>query len=293
MKNKLFNFFMMALIAVGLNLQGLSKAADNIDRNESGFIAKQGNKIIKTIGKYGDRHAPFSTFKIALALMGFNEKILETKDSPKWAFKKEYEEKFKTNPIFDDYTPELGNQRHWTQDHTPATFMKYSVVWFSHKITEILGEQKFQEYVSKLNYGNKDVSGTPGKNDSLLNSWLGTSLKISPRDQVDFLESLLANELPLSQEAQEKTKEIMNREEDWKGWRVYGKTGGGKGKTGWFVGWIEKEGNQPIIFAQYLNLDDPNFNKEGLSTQGSIGLIAKEVIKREILNILPETTDSK
>ena len=44
----------------------------------SAFIAKQNNIILQTEGKYDDRHAPYSTFKVPLALMGYHAGILET-----------------------------------------------------------------------------------------------------------------------------------------------------------------------------------------------------------------------
>lgn len=243
----------------------------------SSFIARQNNKDIKIIGNIDNRYPPFSTFKAVLAYIGFTEGILETKDSPKWDFKEEYENNFQ-----DWYTREKGLEYQWCQAHTPATFMKHSVVWYSHKITQRLGKKKFQEYVSKLNYGNKDVSGTPDKDDSLLNSWLGTSLEISPREQVEFLEKLFANEPELSKYAQEKTKEVMDREEEWVGWKLYGKTGGGSGRNGWFVGWIEK-GDQRIIFAQYLDLNDPALDLINIPIQKTVGLTAKEVAKRNLI----------
>ena len=290
MKKNLFKFVTMTLITVSLNLISLSNAAElkNIKARQnanSGLVIKQDNKIIKTIGKYKDRHSPFSTFKVALALMGFDAKILENKDSPKWAFKPEYEKNLQSW-----YTHQKGIEYHWCQEHTPATFMKYSVVWFSHQITEQLGAHRFHEYISKLNYGNKDVSGTIGKdgmykNDGLLNSWLGTSLQISPLEQVEFLEKLLVNELAVSIPAQEKTREIMDREEEWNGWKLYGKTGGGSRDNGWFIGWIEKDEKQ-IIFAQYLDLTDSNLDLTDLPSHKSVGLTAKEVIKRQMLNFL-------
>ncbi len=237
-------------IAAGLNLTNIASAAKpkNLEKNKvnSGFIAKEDNKIIKTIGNYEDRHSPFSTFKVALALMGFDSGILKSKDSPKWQFQEEYEKNFQSW-----YTRDKGLEYHWIQAHTPETFMKYSVVWFSHLITDRLGKEKFQNYVAKLKYGNMDVTGTPGKDDGLLNSWLATSLLISPLEEVEFLEKLLANKLEVSREAQEKTKEIMDRKEEWNGWKLYGKTGGGTGNNGWFIGWVEKD-NRHIVFAQYL-----------------------------------------
>ena len=251
----------------------------------SAFIAKQNNIILQTEGKYDDRHAPYSTFKVPLALMGYHAGILETEDSPRWPFNEEYEKNFQSW-----YTRDKGLEYHWCEDHTPKTFMKYSVLWFSHQITELLGPERFHQYTSKLNYGNRDFSGTPGQNDGLLNSWLGTSLKISPHEQVQFLEKLLTNELDFSKDAQEKTKKIMDREEEWDGWKLYGKTGGGSGNNGWFIGWIEKDGQQ-IVFAQYLDLADPNIDLVGIPFHKSVGLIAKEVIKQKILNSFQEKMD--
>ena len=250
---------------------------------ESAFIAKQGNKIITEVGNPIKRRAPFSTFKTVLAAIGFDAGILESKDSPKWSFKKEY---MVNIPWYNIEENKYG----WVGDHTPETFMANSVLWFSHQITEKLGKEKFQGYVSKLNYGNKDVSGTPGKDDSLLKSWLGTSLEISPREQVEFLEKLLTHTLPLSEDAQVKTREIMDRKETWNEWKLYGKTGGGNFNNGWFIGWIEKDGTQPIVFAQYLDKNDPDLNLEGLPVHPTVGLTAKEVAKRHLKNVWQEAS---
>lgn len=251
-------------------------------KDHSGFIAKKNNIIIQATGKYDDRHAPYSTFKVPLAIMGFESGFLKTEDAPRLAFREEYEKNFQ-----EWYTREKGIAYGWCQDHTPQTFMKFSVLWFSHQITEHLGPELFNQYASKLTYGNRDFSGTPGQNDGLLNSWLGTSLEISPHEQVQFLEKLLANELDFTQDAQIKTKKIMDREEEWDGWKLYGKTGGGSGNNGWFIGWIEKD-NQQIVFAQYLDLSDSNLDLEGILPQKTVGLTAKEVIKKKILNLLGE-----
>lgn len=242
----------------------------------SSLIVKRNNKVLIEIGKCDTRRPPFSTFKVALAIMGFDSGILKTKDSPVWPYKEDYFAKEQAAKIGPWYTPEFAQKYNWIGDHTPETFMKNSVVWFSHQITQRLGEQKFQDYVNRLNYGNKDVSGEEGKNNGLLVSWLGTSLKISPREQVEFLEKLLSNNLDVSSHAQETTREIMNRDEEWNGWKLYGKTGGGSGPTGWFIGWIEKEGQQ-IVFAHYLQLPNP------LPGQ-SIGLLAKDIAKEHIMS---------
>ena len=281
MKKKLYNTFVYILIAAAFNITYAVEGK----QPHSGLIVKRNHEIILNIGKTKERHAPFSTFKVPLALMGFDAKILESKDSPKWAFREEYEKNFQSW-----YTREKGLEYHWCQDHTPLTFMKNSVVWFSHLITQKLGKEKFEEYVSRLNYGNGNVSGTPGMDDGLFNSWLGTSLEISPLEQVELLEKLLANDLPFSKDAMEKTREIMDRDEVWDGWKLYGKTGGGSGGNGWFIGWIEKDG-QRLVFAQYLDKADPGLDLTGLPVHKSVGLTAKEMIKRDVLKYLGESGD--
>ena len=283
MKIKLLLPGILAIITIAFsNSYAMGHSRNKTDKHSanSAFIAKQDNKIIKAIGKYEDRHSPYSTFKVALVLMGFDSGILENKDSPKWSFEEKYEKKFQPW-----YTQEKGIEYNWRQEQTPATYMKDSVVWFSHQIIERLGAKQFQAYVSKLKYGNMDISGTPGKNDGLIGSWLGSSLQISPLEQVELLEKMLNHELVLSKDAEEKTMEIMERAEEWEGWKLYGKTGGGNGKSGWFIGWIEKD-EKRIIFAAYLDLEDPELDLSGITIQETMGLTAQEFAKREIISYL-------
>ena len=218
------------------------------------FIAKREGHVLVAKGCVDEQNSPCSTFKIALALMGFDAGILQSKHAPKWAFQKAYENRFESW-----YKPKWGKKMGWYGEHTPETYMQKSVLWFSHQITQSLGKEKFQKYIDRLDYGNKDISGTPGQNDGLCNSWLGSSLKISPQEQVRLLEKMLATSLDLSRDAQIKTKGIMRRKDatdqavSWQGWALFGKTGGGQGVHRWFVGWIEK-GESKIVFAQYIGL---------------------------------------
>lgn len=244
-------FFTIALTILGIQVS--TQPCESLPINTA-FIAKKNGKILQEKGNCDAQNPPCSTFKVALALMGFDAGILKDKDSPKWTFKKEYEAHFQSW-----YKPEMGVKYGWHGEHTPATYMQNSILWFSHQITQRLGKEKLQEYVNKLYYGNKDISGTPGQDDGLLNSWLETSLKISPREQVEFLEKMLNTSLDISKDAQIKTMEIMVKIDEngqpieWKGWKLYGKTGGGTGCNRWFVGWIEK-GEDKIVFAQYIGL---------------------------------------
>ena len=127
------------------------------------FVAKEKDLIIETNGKCDQRYAPCSTFKIALALMGFDSGILIDEMHPVWPFKKGY----------------VDDRDAWKQDHTPQTWIKESCVWYSQVFTKRLGMKKLQEYVTKFDYGNKDLSGDKGQNNGLTQAWLSSSLQIS------------------------------------------------------------------------------------------------------------------
>ncbi|KJW02328.1 penicillin binding transpeptidase domain protein [Rickettsia endosymbiont of Ixodes pacificus] len=87
--------------------------------------------------------------------------------------------------------------------------MKTSCVWYSQVITKELGIEKFRDYVTKFDYGNRDISGDKGKNNGLTNAGLSSSLEISPEEQLAFLQKLAENKLPVSVKAQEMTKNIL------------------------------------------------------------------------------------
>ncbi len=256
--------FVLLLSIMGTSLMGPSAQS-------SCFFAKEGDQILFEEGDVKARHYPYSTFKPLLAYAAFESGFFEKKDAPEFEFKTEYEKNFQSW-----YTREKGKEYHWCESQTPATFMKNSVVWISHLITQHLGKEKFQELVSKFNYGNEDVSGTPGRDDGLINSWLGTSLQISAEEQIEILKKLFATNLGLSQDAQEKTREIMDRAEKWGEWVLKGKTGGGKGMTGWFFGWIEN-GDRRIFFARYV---------EQAQEGSPAGIQAKDYAKEKLKKVI-------
>jgi beta-lactamase class D len=122
--------------------------------------------------------------------------------------------------------------------------------------------ERFAEYTKLLNYGNQDTSGDKGMNNGLSNCWLSSSLSISPQEQIDFLNQLVANKLPVSIDAQEKTKNILYQEALLSGWKLYGKTGNGSQldadgnkikdrQVGWFVGFLRKDA-AIITFVQLI-----------------------------------------
>lgn len=193
-------------------------------------------------GKCDKRLPPASSFKLPLALMGFDAGILNSPTDPNWPYRAAYD------------APERDHK-----DVDPTIWERDSVLWYSREITKALGAERFAGYVKVLDYGNADVTGRPGRDDGLTHSWLSNSLQISGDEQAAFAWRLARNELAVSKEAIERTREIIPSFPAADGWKVQGKTGSiwlrkrngsfdRKKPIGWFVGWAEK-GAERIAFA--------------------------------------------
>lgn len=193
------------------------------------------------------RVSPASTFKVPLALMGYDSDILADEHSPRW-----------------DYRPEFNAVKRDHKPVDPTIWERDSVLWFSREITRKLGSKRFAGYVEGFGYGNGDISGNAGKKDGLTHSWLSSSLKISPDEQVGFIRRILGRSLPVSPRAVDLTVAVLPPFQAGE-WQVKGKTGTGwlTGKSGkidrnkpfgWFVGWAER-GDRRIVFARLLVAD--------------------------------------
>jgi len=213
------------------------------------FIATENGKVLESEGDCEKRHSPASTFKIALSLIGFDAGILVDEIHPVWKWKEGY----------------VDWREVWKQDQTPKSWMKESCVWYSQVLTTQLGMERFQDYVTKFDYGNKDLSGDKEQNNGLTNAWLTSSLRISSVEQVAFLQKMLEGKLPIKPHSVAMTKNILFVEELKNGWKFYGKTGMGSLLNadgtknpdlyhGWFIGWIEK-GDRRIIFSNHIEDD--------------------------------------
>lgn len=211
----------------------------NLSSKENFLLMDSSSKaVLLEIGPHlEERITPCSTFKIPLSLIGFDAGILVDADHPTWYFKEGY----------DVFVPS------WKEPQTPRSWLKTSCIWFSQEITLALGEQAFQEYLQRLDYGNQDISG------GITQAWLVTSLKISPQEQVMFLQKMLSGQLPISKHAIDMTRSILFIEELPGGWKLYGKTGwsgftrrpDGVNQVGWFVGWLERQ-DQQLLFAYQI-----------------------------------------
>jgi beta-lactamase class D len=47
----------------------------------------------------------------------------------------------------------------WNRDHTLASAIRFSVVWYFQEIARRIGAARMQRYVDAFQYGNRDLSG--------------------------------------------------------------------------------------------------------------------------------------
>lgn len=144
----------------------------------------------------------------------------------------------------------------WNQDQTMATAYSRSAVWVFQNITASLGPEKMVAGLRMLNYGNKDTGGP----EDVTTYWLTGPLKISAREQVQFLSNLHNEAFPLSQRTYAVGKSIMKA----------GRNDGRFAKTGWYysdeetdigwyVGWQEvpfDSGIETYVFAFNMDIED-------------------------------------
>jgi beta-lactamase class D len=223
------------------------------------LISYPAGEIVHEDGDCQSRHAPMSSFKFPLAVMGFDSGILQNENLPVWAsadskFPHEVDEK-------------IG----------PAAWLKESRLWYSQELTTRLGALAFNNYVTQFAYGNQDVKGGPGK-PGHTHSWLVSSLQISPQEQAQFVRKFLDRDLKVSEAAYDLTIRAMPvfPSSDW---IVHGKTGSGHLLTaegardstkpfGWFVGWAER-GAETLIFVKFLQDEKAHTKPVGLELRGA------------------------
>lgn len=177
-----------------------------------------------------ERFSPCSTFKIPNSLIGLETGVVPDADTT-WKWDGVVRERAETN-----------------QDHTLRTAMKYSVLWFYQEVARQVGARRMQDFIDQAKYGNRDLSG------GLTTFWLGSSLRISAEEQVDFLRRLHKNELPVSERSRNLVLDIMTQRRDEKV-ICRGKTGSNWDRSdrsrdlGWWVGSIEKDGEVWLFAA--------------------------------------------
>jgi beta-lactamase class D len=176
------------------------------------------------------RFSPASTFKIPNMILGFIAGNLQ-RDS-------------------DNLQKWDGVQRalpQWNRDLTLKEAFRLSAVWYFQNLARKAGTVQMERFLKVISYGNMHCSGAV---DAF---WLNDTLKISPLEQMEFLQRLIRSELPCDTAIQRSVREIMF-EDERNGVRYFSKTGWTVSSgydQGWYVGWAEYA-NRVWVFVHHI-----------------------------------------
>lgn len=225
-------------ICLGALLIGAcSWAAGAEPSQEADFTAEfgsfEGCALLVTRDRYGEKRiefrpdecriprSPCSTFKIPNALVGLASGAVSGPGDRK-AWDGTVREREITN-----------------RDHTLASAMTHSVVWYFQRMARDIGAETMQAWLDRLDYGNRDMSS------GIERFWLGGSLEIDGFRQLAFIEALWRSGLPFPPAHQAQVREMLRQDADLEG-ILHGKTGSclgaprpGTPDHGWFIGWVD------------------------------------------------------
>jgi len=139
----------------------------------------------------------------------------------------------------------------WNQDLNMRLAFKYSAVWFYQVLARKIGHPRMQDFVTKIQYGNQNI----GAAKDIDNFWLEGELRITPRQQIDFLRRLQQNDLPFAQKNIDLVKDIAIAEQS-STYVLRAKTGWVTSNTpqiGWYVGYLEQN-NNVYFFATNIDM---------------------------------------
>lgn len=237
MKNFIYLFLLFSL-------HSLADSNVQCDANCTFVLLNQNTGTYETINKLRStkRLSPFSTFKIPNSLIAIELGVVKTLEQ-----KLDFD-----RPSFpvQSWWPKTWYQ---TSLNLKEAFQHSALPIYQHIAVKI-GEEDMGRHLSKFEFGNTDISS------GIDTFWLNGSLKISAKEQVDFLYKLNNYKLPLSDTTITTLKKIMLVEETDQ-YRLYAKTGGGyiakERALGWYVGFVE---NNAGVFYFALNLEKPTFD---------------------------------
>lgn len=183
------------------------------------------------------RLAPCSTYKIYSAIHALEQGVITTSDnSMQW----------------DNLDRGIPT---WNRNQDLNSAMKNSVNWYFQRLDEAAGADELESFYASIGYGN----GYIGNNTSYY--WNGSSLKISPLEQVKLLVKFYKNDFGFDKENIDAVKNsiFLSQNNEVK---LYGKTGTGKkgihDVLGWFIGYVETGYN--TYFFAIAQQDDSTVN---------------------------------
>ncbi len=188
---------------------------------------------------------PASTFKVVNTLIALETGVIQSEnDTVFWPGS--------TDTVKYGYRPEIYHNM------TVKEAFKMSAGWVYVLLAEQIGKEKYQKYLSKIHYGNVDLTNPDP------DFWNFGNFAISPVNQISILVGVYEETLPFKKESFKILKSMMV-DEDSEHHVLRAKTGwtrdGGK-DTGWGVGYIETKGNVYFFATRLIKdrkIQNPNF----------------------------------
>lgn len=241
MRSRLFLVFALLCPAIGIGAESIALTARTVDDGHTTIVvASPAGELLYEVNheRSLQRFSPCSTFKIPNALIALEAGSLNGADSLlRYDADRDPRQ---------DWWP-----RRWDRDHTLATAIRYSVVWYFQELARRTGAPAMQAALDAIGYGNRDISG------GIDQFWLSSTLQISAVEQVAFLRAFHAGRLGFSATNTGLVKNALIIDEDG-GWQLSAKTGGcslgDQRFLGWYVGYVEMSGNA-VFFALNTEAD--------------------------------------
>jgi len=181
-------------------------------------------------GRADRRYSPASTFKIANTLIGLETAAVSSVDQPL--------------PYGGKPQPRIE----WQHDMPLREAIKVSAVPIYQELARRIGLARMTAMVARLGYGNAEIGSQVDR------FWLQGPLQISAVEQVQFLDRMLRQALPVRAE-HVAAVETITLQEETAGYALHYKTGWStatRPQIGWLVGWLRR-GDLRQPFA--LNMD--------------------------------------
>lgn len=189
---------------------------------------------------------PASTFKIPNSLIALETGVIKDENEIiRWDGEKRFLES-------------------WNRDLDLKEAFKVSAVWFYQELARRIGAERMNLWLNKCAYGNKDCR------DAIDTFWLDGQLRITAKQQAEFLEKLYKGELPFAPRTMSIVRDIMTVEKTAT-YVFRAKTGMAirvEHPVGWYVGWLERDGNV-YFFANNIDL------REGVDPMARVEIVKK------------------
>jgi len=200
---------------------------EDVDGTILFYNLKEDTYYTNNSSKINHQYIPASTFKMPNTLIALELGIVEDE---KYVFE------------WDGIQRSISN---WNQDLNLREAFHYSCVSCYQSIAREIGVERMIEYLGKFGYGEIEVNI-----DNIAMFWLEGKSKISPLEQIQFLEKFYFGRLPLSHRTYSISKKMM-LVDSVTDYSLIAKTGRSLSGVSWYIGIVEKN-EQLIFFATVL-----------------------------------------